>query len=304
MKMNNAYLGMNGFVWWIGVVEDRIDPLKMGRCRIRIFGWHTEDKTQIPTEDLPWAQPVLPINNSDEFSTPREGDWVMGFFMDGASGQFPIYTGVLAGIPKPYTNNPQKGFTDPRNGTQLNSAPKKLGESATNYPRYPEEPTSSRVYRNEKIDTTLIGKRNAALTKGVAIAGGGTWDEPKSTYAAVPPYDDVKETESGHLFEMDDTPNAERINLAHRTGTFFEIYPDGSQVTKIKGKNYEIVAGDDFVNIQGNCNITVNGNANVKVLKNVKMEVTGNFDAAIGGHCYIDSKGNMKLTAPRIDLNP
>jgi hypothetical protein len=103
MEMNNAFLGMNGFIWWIGVIEDRIDPLKIGRCRVRVFGWHTEDKTQIPTADLPWAQPLLPVNNSEVFTTPKEGDWVMGFFMDGTSGQFPVYMGVLPGIPQPYT---------------------------------------------------------------------------------------------------------------------------------------------------------------------------------------------------------
>ena len=37
---------------FIGVVEDRNDPLSLGRCRVRAFGIHTEDKAMIPTEDL------------------------------------------------------------------------------------------------------------------------------------------------------------------------------------------------------------------------------------------------------------
>jgi len=40
----------------------------------------------------------MPINNSKSFSAPRVGDWVVGFFMDGESGQFPIMMGVLPGI--------------------------------------------------------------------------------------------------------------------------------------------------------------------------------------------------------------
>ena len=120
---NRVFAGMNGFVWWVGVVENRQDPLKVGRCQIRIFGWHTPDKVLIPTEDLPWAQPILPVNNSKTFTTPVEGDWVVGFFFDGPSGQFPTYFGVLPGIPAPYTNNPNQGFTDPRNAAQLASAP-------------------------------------------------------------------------------------------------------------------------------------------------------------------------------------
>ena len=27
------------FYWWIGVVEDRDDPFRMGRCRVRIIGY-------------------------------------------------------------------------------------------------------------------------------------------------------------------------------------------------------------------------------------------------------------------------
>ena len=264
MDQSNIFTGMNGYTWWIGVVENRNDPLNLCRCQIRIFGWHTDNKNLIPTADLPWAQPILPINNSNSSKSPLEGDWVMGFFFDGTSGQVPVYWGVLPGIPVPYTNNPQKGFADPRTDAELANAPKPYGESAQRYPKNVGEPTTSRLYRNENISNTLIGRRNASLTKDIATADGNAWSEPKSSYAAIPPYNDVKETESGHVMEFDDTPNAERINIAHRTGTYVEMRPDGSKVTKVVGKNYEIVIGDEFVNIQGTCNITVSGNVNLK----------------------------------------
>ena len=48
-------LGHDNFIWWIGVVEDRIDPLNLGRCKVRIFGSHTENLQLIPTSSLPWA---------------------------------------------------------------------------------------------------------------------------------------------------------------------------------------------------------------------------------------------------------
>ena len=44
------FMGKDGFVWWQGVVEDRHDPDFLGRCRVRILGWHTEDRSQMPTE--------------------------------------------------------------------------------------------------------------------------------------------------------------------------------------------------------------------------------------------------------------
>ena len=55
IRMINYFQGQDGFVWFTGVVEDRNDPTKLGRVRVRCVGYHTDDKTKIPTEDLPWA---------------------------------------------------------------------------------------------------------------------------------------------------------------------------------------------------------------------------------------------------------
>jgi len=96
--MRNNFVGLSGFIWWVGEVEARVDPLAVGRCKVRIFGWHTDNKSLLPTDLLPWAHPMMPINNSKSFSAPRIGDWVVGFFMDGESGQFPIMMGVLPSI--------------------------------------------------------------------------------------------------------------------------------------------------------------------------------------------------------------
>jgi hypothetical protein len=41
---------------------------------------------------------MYPINNSKTFSAPMIGDWIVGFFSDGMSGQAPIMMGVLPGI--------------------------------------------------------------------------------------------------------------------------------------------------------------------------------------------------------------
>jgi hypothetical protein len=97
MNFNNFH-GLKDFVWWVGAIEDRIDPLGLGRCKVRIFGYHTADTTQLPTADLPWSHPILPINNSKSFQSPTIGDWVVGFFMDGETGQFPVVLGVLPGL--------------------------------------------------------------------------------------------------------------------------------------------------------------------------------------------------------------
>jgi hypothetical protein len=116
------FIGKDGFNWWVGVVEDRMDPLKMGRCRVRIFGHHTENKKLLPTADLPWAQAILPTNASKSFAPPKEGEFVTGYFFDGESAQTPVMTGVIPGLKA--SAGGDAGFQDPRTPEQINAAPK------------------------------------------------------------------------------------------------------------------------------------------------------------------------------------
>ena len=82
--MINYFQGHDGFVWFTGVVEDRNDPTKLGRVRVRCVGHHTDDKLKIPTEDLPWAWVMSSIQTPSMNGmgyTPGfmvEGTWVVG----------------------------------------------------------------------------------------------------------------------------------------------------------------------------------------------------------------------------------
>jgi len=113
------FQGKDGYIWWNGVVEDRKDPLMIGRCRVRILGWHTADKSELPTVDLPWAQVVMPITSASQTGVghtpvgPVEGTWVMGFYRDGELAQEPVMVGTLPGIPENYAKI-NTGFNDSR----------------------------------------------------------------------------------------------------------------------------------------------------------------------------------------------
>lgn len=90
---------------WSGVVENRNDPLRLGRCQVRIVGLHTHDKTALPTEQLPWAYPLQPITSAAMNGiglTPVgvvEGTWVIVMFRD-EDKQQPIILGTVGGIPQ------------------------------------------------------------------------------------------------------------------------------------------------------------------------------------------------------------
>ena len=115
----NYFQGKDGFIWWHGVVEDRQDPLYLGRCKVRILGWHTEDKAELPTASLPWAQVLMPITSASQTNVghapvgPVEGTWVMGFYRDGELAQEPVIMGTIPGIPENFAKQ-GTGFNDPR----------------------------------------------------------------------------------------------------------------------------------------------------------------------------------------------
>lgn len=326
-------------LFWQGVVEDRKDPLKLGRCKVRIFGFHNENKQLLPTEGLPWSQIA---NLGQNVVVPKESDIVTGYFYQGDT-DYPVILGVIPGIPiiKP---NPQKGFADPRSDDELSSSPRVPASKTYNtdgtgitieesdkselHPKILDEPTTSRIARNddESISKTFIQERKDNVVSSVPTYN-SSWDEPPTQYNAVYPYNNVVETESGHLMEFDDTPGAERVQLAHRNGTFQEMYPNGDKVEKITRDNYQIIMKDDNVYIMGKCNITVQGDAEIYVQQNLYAKVDGNLEGQVGGNADVNidgdvnvtvggdynehvkgsysvrSDGNMQFDAPRIDLN-
>ena len=83
MENYSYFMGRDGFMWFIGVVEDRNDPERLGRVRVRTLGYHTEDKTKIPTNTLPWATVMMPVTTPSMNGlghTPFlvQGSWVIG----------------------------------------------------------------------------------------------------------------------------------------------------------------------------------------------------------------------------------
>ena len=346
---DNNYLGKNNFVWFNGVVEDRNDPQKLGRLRVRCVGIHTDNKDELPTADLPWSQLIHPITSSGISGLVHspgfivEGSWVFGYFRDGYAMQEPMVIGTLPGKPVELAET-SKGFYDPNGvypkykdelptadlpwsqlihpitssgisglghspgfiveGTwvfgyfrdgyamqepmvigTLPGKPAELAETSKGfydpngiYPKYKDEVDTNRLAVND-TEQPHLGLELRKLTRktGVATADfdavaiedhvstaieasdGDTWNQPEIPYAAVYPYNHVFESESGHVFEIDDTLDNERLFTSHRTGTSQEIDKDGNQVNIIKGDHYNIVSGKRQAVIEGNADLTIGG---------------------------------------------
>ena len=228
------FMGMDGFIWFTGVVEDRNDPSKLGRVRVRCVGHHTDDKSKIPTADLPWAHVMHPVTDpsmNGMGNTPSfmvEGTWVVGFFMDAEDKQQPVIIGTLPGVP---IDSPDKtkGFNDPT-GT---------------YPKtnFLEESDVNRLARADKNNVhDMISKKIefAEQFKQIETAQSGNFEMPfdNSLNNTIYPYNHVYESESGHVREFDDSYNEERISEFHKDGTFYEITAGGDKVVHVKGDNY------------------------------------------------------------------
>ena len=119
MAEQSYFMGQDGFIWFVGVVEDRNDPELLGRVRVRCLGYHTADLISLPTTDLPWAHVMHPVTDPSMHGMGRtpsflvEGSWVIGFFRDAQEKQQPIIIGSLPGAPSAAADY-TKGFNDPR----------------------------------------------------------------------------------------------------------------------------------------------------------------------------------------------
>ena len=329
-KIMANFMGKDGFQWFVGVVEDRQDPQKLGRVRVRCLGYHSENISDLPTNKLPWAHPMNPITSatvSGVGQTPLgavEGTWVVGFFQDGADAQQPIIMGTLPGVPRTLpTKGAGKGFQDRSNG---------------NYPKYLNEPDMNRLAINEKgtsaqdvadkevsdaqgfdipLSTTTelnphptLTLRRADVEKNIGRADfnavdiqvanntpvalpaddGTNFSEPETTYNAQYPHNHVYETEAGHIKEYDDTPNSERIHERHSTGTGYEINEFGDKVQRVKRDNYEIISNDHFAHIKGNHSTTTDGG--VRVFVNADATADSNYTIEVGNNANVNIQVN------------
>lgn len=254
-----------------------------------------------------------------------EGSHVTVIFRDPHTKQDPVVIGTVAGVNLPkFVENvidrkTNKGFNDPRllkvkdyQDTVDSFAP--LEADAVRPGLLASIETSPVMPEKIEIDYTKKGKSkitNPTITAAdlpyypkadyysktdVSIFAKGEADYsalldgdhlPKTKAEPEYPYNKSWLTESGHLFELDDTRDKERILLYHRSGSFTEIQPDGDRHTRIVNDDYEVVCGNKEITVCGNVKIVVKGDADISV--------SGKIDMTAGS--------DIKITSNTIKLN-
>ena len=277
--MNNYFMGQDGFNWFVGVVEDRADPEKAGRVRVRCLGYHSADIQEIPKDDLPWASVMMPVTagaNSGIGFSPHfllEGTWVVGFFRDPAK-QEPVIIGAIPGKNTTETTNftiAASSKVGGYSGSSTTSAPPAAATSAGGFidpnSKYPTELyldiADTNLLAQESVDTHASKDLKHTLTADWTTST-GTAKHPASTQSSAKyPTNHVFETESGHYVEFDDTAGNERIHLFHKKGTYIEIDSSGNVIIKTVGNVTNIVAGNMDIYVEKNYNLSVGGTTGI-----------------------------------------
>lgn len=278
------------FAWFTGVIEDVADPLQMGRVRVRCIGYHTDNKSDIPTSALPWANVMMPINSASmsgigiSATGVLPGSWVVGFFRDGRSAQDPIVLGTIPS--KTSKSDTTRGFSDPSGKYPLKDGGYDIPPEARD-----EDYETTDSYAN-RINASAISARIASVPDLVTGALSKSDDlywtalPEQSEIASKYPKNQVYRSESGHVREIDDTPGAERTLNYHKSGTHEEVFASGKKNTIIVGDNYSVMLQDNYIYVKGDCNISVDGGMRTYVKGTYVLEVEGDKIEYVRGNRY------------------
>lgn len=267
-EFKNEHLQNDPFILYRGVVEDNNHPDKNGKVKVRIFGLHTENNENsnesfetISTSQLPWAE----VSGDTSFglvsgvgssSVLKKGTWVW-IILENNDVNKPIIFGVIKGKPKSKIDYATgKGFCDPDGVFPFDS---RLGENDLN-----------EIARGV-INDTVINTKNTNLDTS-------PYYNESAQAASEYPYNDVIESESGHMIEIDDTPNAERVQIIDKNGNYSEMKLD-EWIEKAVNHKINIVIGNLIEHVAGG----------------VKQQVDLDFLRTITGYFEIKADGNLQI---------
>ena len=167
---------------------------------------------------------------------------------------------------------------------------------------------------NHSVSSYARGQGEPELKTQNRINGeGGSIIEPASKYKARYPFNNTMTTRSGHILEFDDTPGSERIQIFHKSGSYIEILPDGTIVTKSVKDHIQLAFGNISIFNQGK----EDGSQGIEITSNLgKITIAAQSDIDIyanqgnvgifannGSVQVISKSGVIDMMSPLIGLN-
>jgi hypothetical protein len=279
-KLNSIYRG---------IVEDNDDPLKSGRCRIRVIGIHTNNKNEdltdgIPTENLIWSQPCIPIfggiSKTGIFGIPNIGSHVFLFFENGNIMQ-PRYFASIPGIPN-IPPNGKYGFSDPNE-----IYPDILGDTDWNY--------DEDISLNYK-DSFIISDKSKNI-----ISLNSTENEEHVIIEHGKRKTNITLDKNGNLIQ--NIPNTKITNVKD-----IKIISTGNKMETISGDTVEVtsnykqtITGNENKQVFGDSNVLISGTENKKT-SDLSWNIKGTTTIISADETNISTENNLNIKSNLKDV--
>lgn len=185
--LQSHFIGRDGFRWWIGQIppiESMGKQIEGGgwgnRFKVRILGYHPYSEADLPNEDLPWAQVLIPTTSGSGAANCatgvqlQPGDVVLGFFLDGDNAQIPVILATFGrtdSVPSATYQSPFIPFTGFSSAIQKNKVnPSESNEVKSNSLPSPQDVSPEQADRLSPIFGYQVVSANAAIGDIIPLA--------------------------------------------------------------------------------------------------------------------------------------
>ncbi len=259
---------------FVGVVEDIHDKTNGGRVRVRVFGIHPprvpeaeEGGDSVPTEHLPWAT-VLDGTYGVSPVIPTVGDWVFGFFIDGAEAQQPMVMGRIPG------QHLQMPFGSGEPGEDPYLPPDVVNQFG--------RPPLHRYQSGEEAGKGQTLLQRVLSNTGIEQADGAAFDEPPIMMPENNYNNRVIKSKGGDNFivigDGKEGESSDYFLISHSSGSVFQIDPNGTIFVKAFGDKYTSTQGVESNFVRGSSHTNIEEDYTIKIGKKGKIQINGSLD--------------------------
>ena len=160
----------------------------------------------------------------------------------------------------------------------------------TRHPLFPSEQDIHRVCRGDATVYQPGGMKYTYDQQRDSLL-----DEPQMDYNPTYPYNHYTESESGHIYEIDDTPSHERLQIKHRAGTGFHVNPDGTQKSLVVGDNFAVILQDNKAHVFGNLELFIDKDAKISINGEGNISIGRNANIFVGNDTTIHTQNNTNI---------